>query len=67
MKKLTPEELLRPHSSMEIRLLEEAGNALARLPVSVTRRPAGEPVITPHEKVYKNESSIKIGDLPHVS
>jgi hypothetical protein len=51
---------------MEIRLLEEAGNALARLPVSVTRRPVGEPVITPHEKVYKNESSIKIGDLGKV-
>ena len=52
---------------MEIRFLEEAGNALARLPVSVTRRPVVEPATTPHEKVYKNESSIKISDLPHVS
>jgi len=46
---LRPDELLRPHSSIEIRLLEEAGNALARLPVSVTRRnrepsPAGSPL-----------------------
>ena len=48
-------------------MLEEAGNALARLPVSVTRLAVGEPVIIPHEKVYKNESSIKIGDLSRVS
>jgi len=58
-------DVLRPHSSMELRLMEEAGDALARLPVAVMRRPQSQLAVR-QKKEYMNGSSLKLGDKEHV-
>jgi len=54
----------RSHSAMELRLMEEGGDALARLPVAVTRRPLA---FTPNkQKRVLSGSSFRLGDAEHV-
>jgi hypothetical protein len=55
----------RSHSAMEVRLLEEGGDALARLPVSIMRRPQSVLLGRPGS-LNKTGSSVKLGDSAHV-